>query len=193
MEEDKKELARLEKVKTIFKDIHSGDDKKIVKGLKALRVHGDDDVIKPIVEVWKNGASQKVEGEIISFISDIKSTSSPEVIIEILQDSQFQPIHQPLLTTIWNSKVDYSDYLVDFVSIAAQSDLLMVLDCLTILENLAGPFAEHHLLDAQLILREYAEKENKSKVKDAKKIQLMKEIANTIQRFSDSEDAYLEV
>lgn len=190
MEEVNKEKARLEKVNVILKDINSGDDTKIIKGLKSLRVNGDDEVIKPIIEVWTKGVSRKVEVEILSFISDIKTSTSSEIIMEILQDKQYQAIHQPLLTTIWNSKVDYSDYLVDFVSIASQSNLLMVLDCLTILENLEGPFEEHHILDAEIIIREYAEKENKEKVKDEKKLQLMKEIANLIQGFTENTDSY---
>lgn len=170
------EVERREKVRAILEDINSGESKKIIRGLKALKVNGDDQVIVPIAEVWNNGVSPKIEEEIITFIGDIKSSSSSQFIMDILLDKKFNSIHLPLLTTIWNSKVDYSEYLVEFVSLSVQYDFMIAFECLTIIENMKGPFEEHHILDAQIILREYAEKQQHQSTDDDKKVQLMHEI-----------------
>ncbi len=170
------EVERREKVKAILKDIHSSESKKIIAALKALKVHGDDHVIIPIAEVWNKGVNPKVEEEIIRFLGDIKSRKSAQFIMEILLDRNFNTIHLPLLTTIWNSKVDYSAYLVEFVSLSVQYDFMVALECLTIIENMEGPFEEHHILDAQIILREFAEKQQHQKESDDKKVQLINEI-----------------
>lgn len=171
------------KINLILNDISSGDEKKVLEGLKALKVNGDDKVILPIIEVWSKGVSQKTADEIVTFIGDIKSTTSAQTIMDVLLDDQYNNIHLPLLTTIWNSKVDYSEYIVDFVNIAIKHDFMVALECLTIIENMEGPFEEHHMLDAEISLREYAEKHNEEKSDDDKKVQMILEISKLIKSF----------
>ncbi len=171
-----KEKERKAKMNALITDLKSGDEKKISKALKGLQVNGDDDAIFPIIEVWSNGVSDKSEQEIIQFLGDIKSTGSADIIIEILLDQNFKNIHRPLLSTIWNSKVDYSTYLVDFVTLATQHDFMVTLECITIIENLDGPFEEHHFLDAEIILREFAEKHQSGKAEEEKKLKLIGEL-----------------
>ncbi len=173
------------KIKTILKDINSGQEKKIIDGLKALKVHGDDSVIQPIIDVWNNGVNSNTEKEIISFLGDIKSTSSAQIFMDILLNEKYKAIHLPLLPSIWNSKVDYSEYLVDFVSLAVKHDFLVALECLTIIENFEGPFEEHHILDAEIILREFAESHSENKGEDDNKIQLILEVSTLIKSFDE--------
>lgn len=173
------------KIKSILNDINSGDEKKIIDGLKALKVNGDDNVILPIVEVWNKGVSPTAEQEIITFIGDIKSTSSAQTIMDILLDEEYNEIHLPLLSTIWNSKVDYSEYIVDFVSLAVQYDFLVALECLTIIENMEGPFEEHHILDSEIILREFAENHQENEAQEEKKVQMVLEISKLVKSFDD--------
>jgi hypothetical protein len=174
------EKERKAKMSALLTDLKSGNDKKISKALKGLQVHGDDDAILPIIEVWSNGVTEKTEKAIIAFLGDIKSTGSAPIIIDVLLDNNFKEIHLPLLSTIWNSKVDYSEYLVDFVTLATQYDFMVTLECLTIIENLDGPFEEHHFLDAEIILREFAEKQQQEKSTDEKKLQLIGELKHVI-------------
>lgn len=179
MAEKDKEKERKAKMNALITDLKTGDEKKVSKALKGLQVHGDDDAIFPIIETWSEGVSEKAEQEIIQFLGDIKSSTSADIIIEILLDQNFKNIHLPLLTTIWNSKVDYSTYLVDFVTLATQYDFMVTLECLTIIENLDGPFEEHHFLDAEIILREFAEKNQDTDPSD-KKLQLIGELKHVL-------------
>lgn len=174
------EKERKAKMNALITDLKSGDEKKISKALKGLQVNGDDDAIFPIIEVWSQGVSPKSEQDIIQFLGDIKSSGSADIIIEVLLDQTFKNIHLPLLTTIWNSKVDYSTYLVDFVTLATQYDFMVTLECLTIIENLDGPFEEHHFLDAEIILREFAEKNQNGKLEEDKKLQLIGELKHVL-------------
>ena len=75
---------------------------------------------------------------------------------------------------IVNTKVDFSDYLDEFVQIAVEGNFMETLDCLTIIENLEGPFMEENILEAQLHLKSYLEQPGS---KDEQKAQLLSEIA----------------
>lgn len=173
------------KIKSILKDINSGQEKKVIEGLNALKVNGDDNVVRPIIDLWNKGVSTNLEQEIMEFISDIRSTTSAQIIMDVLLDEEYNDIHLLLLSTIWNSKVDYSEYIVDFVNLAVNHNFLVTLECLTIIENLEGPFEEHHILDAEIILREYAEEHNEKKSDDEKKVKLVLELSKLIKSFDE--------
>ena len=113
------------------------------------------------------------------------------MVMDCLQQSRFVPIRKEILTTIWNSPLDYSLYLQDFVKIAVENDYLTTLECLTVIENFDGPFEEKSLLESLLYLKDYhEEKYPRSKEKD----QLMSEIALLIKDFEqdNAEDAGLD-
>src|SRR5690554_219848 len=150
-----REIERQKKLKVLLDDINSNDDKRIISGIKALKINGDDSVILPLLQVWNNGVADAVQSELIQFFNDLKSSLSAPIIIEAINNKDFSGIHSFLLSSIWNSSVDYSEHLEDFVHLAINNDFMIALECLTIIENLDGPFEEHHILEAELALREY--------------------------------------
>lgn len=163
------------KIKEIISFLTSKDEKLIKKALSGLKVDGDATVIPLLVDLLLNDKDEKkYQKEILEILSSLKDTSATEVIIEMLRDEKHLPIRQLLLSTIWNSALDYSNYMADFVLIACEGDLLEALDCLTILENLPSEIEERHILEAQWHLKEYMED---LEPKDEKKAQLISEIA----------------
>jgi len=86
------------------------------------------------------------------------------------------------LTTIWNMKVDFSGYIDEFVHIAVFGDFMETLECLTIIENMEGPFMEEDILESQLHLKRYLEGEGQQ---DKQKAQLLSEIALLIKDINE--------
>lgn len=171
-----RKIAKENKIKALLKDIQSKDEAKILAGIKELKEHGNDSVILPIIDVWSKGVPSEIEKNIVAFLGDIKSKTSKAIIMQVLADKNYSPIHQPLLSTIWNSSVDYSAYIHEFVAMATESDFLLALECLTIVENLAGPFDEDKIMEAQMHLRKYAEQQSQAKTDEEKKLFILREI-----------------
>ncbi len=171
---EEKGKQRKLKVKQLIEDLNSGKDAKISSALKSLQVNGDISVIRPIVELLKTELTYQMEQEILEFLADVKVSKAAEEMISILKDDHFSDQRQKVLTTIWNSKIDYTEYIAEFVEIACEGNFLEALDCLTIIENMEGPFEEHHILECQLHLRDYMEDTDP---KDPQKAQIMSEIA----------------
>lgn len=176
------------KIKKLLDDLNSGSAKKVSAALKALQVHGKVSILKPIVETLKaESTPAESKAEIIEFLSSLKVTNAAPEIIDILRDEKFISVRQLVLSTIWNSKVDYSDYIADFVAIAVEGDFMEALECLTIIENLEGPFQETQILESQLHLRDYAES---TETKNEQKAKIMSEIALLIKDFDLQIDDY---
>ena len=172
--DDMAEKKQSQKLLKILTDLNSEDAKKISKAVKSLEAHGDSRVIKPLVKRLLKGVEGKNEKEIIELLSSLKDTSTVVEIMDVLGDKEFLPIRQKVLTTIWNTKVDFSDYIDEFVEIAVEGDFMEALDCLTIIENLEGPFMEENILESQLHLKNYLEK---NLARDNQKAHIISEIA----------------
>lgn len=163
-----------QKVDLIIADLRSEDPKKVLKAIKSLEVHGNASVIKPIFAILKEGLPEKQQSELVELLCSLKDTSVVAEVMDVLEDPEMLKIRPLVLTTIWNMKVDFSDYIDDFVLIAAKGSFLEALDCLTIIENLEGPFMEENILESQLHLKDYLENGDRS---DAQKADFISEIA----------------
>ena len=171
-----------QKVQTILNDLQSNDEKKVSKAIKSLESNGNAHVIKPLVNLLLNTDSDKIKSEIMELLSSLKDTSIVVEMIDVISDPNYLAIRQDLLSTIWNMKVDFSDYVDDFVEIATKGDFLEALDCLTIIENLEGPFMEENILECQLHLKNYLEQPG---AKEEKKAEILSEIAIKIREFNE--------
>lgn len=168
------------KVRRLLEDLNSGNETKISSALKALQLNGDSSVLNPIADLLKTDISAKNRQEIIDFLSCLNDSSTIDSMIEIVKDSNYLSIRQELLSTMWNNKLDYTYFLPEFVEIAVEGSFMEALECLTIIENLEGPFEERHILESQLHLKEYI---NDKSPKDPQKAQIMSEIALLIKDY----------
>jgi hypothetical protein len=162
------------KLQQILLDLGSKDDKKIAKAIKAMEAHGNSSVVKPLADTLLTDLSDKNRAAIIELFSSLKDTSAAVEIMDIVGDEKYITIRPVMLTTIWNTKVDFSDYIDEFVEIAVKGSLMEALDCLTIIENLEGPFMEENILECQVHLKDYLEDDLP---KDEQKAHLLSEIA----------------
>ena len=174
--------AEKKKIKTLIADLRPGDEQRQLQAIKGLKVHGDHTVVKPLLDVLLNTDSENVRKEIISVLNTVKLTSVPPVIASALTNANYKPIRQILLSSIWNSGLDYREYLKEIVIAAVQGEMMDALECITIIENTEGEFSEEQLYDAQLVLKEYLV-ENKDDI--SPKNNLLFEISQLLQEMND--------
>lgn len=172
-----------QKLNSILMDLNSNDVKTVSKAIKALEIHGNTTVIKPLADRLLHGVDAKNEAEIIELLSSLKDTSVTADVMDILSDEKYTEIKSKWLNIIWNTKVDFSDYIDEFVEIATTGDFMQALECLTIIENLEGPFMEENILECQLHLKNYLESTEK---KDDQKSHILSEIALKIKDINAS-------
>lgn len=110
------------------------------------------------------------------------------IIMQCAADEKYREVRSEILNSIWNSKLDYSQFIADVVFMAVEGDLMESVECLTAIENMAGPFEEHHLLEAQLYLKDYHS--NRTKESDQKN-EIISDIATFIKDQNEGVDADL--
>ncbi len=179
------ETKKQQKLNKIITDLNSNDEKKISKAVKSLEAHGNSTVIKPLSDCLLQEISRKNKTEIIELLCSLKDSSSRVELMEVLDDDKYLAIRQTILTVIWNTKIDFSDYIDEFVFIAIHGSFLEAIDCLTIIENLEGPFMEEDLLESESHLKNYM---NSDAPKDEQRAFVLSEIALKLKDFNADVD-----
>jgi hypothetical protein len=165
----------------ILSDLSSDKLDLALSALILLEKDGRLAIIPQLFEIYKKQKNTEVKKKILEFVSNIE-------IIRLIEEEVSPFFRQEFLTIIWNSKLDFSAHLADIVSIAVHGDFMQALDCLTIIENMSGPFEEHQLLESQLYLKDYLDNRNNE---ETEKNQFISEIASYIKEQNEGVDADL--
>jgi hypothetical protein len=151
------------RIKQLIADLFSKDEKKVLKTISIFEAEGTHEVLQPLCECYidytSSGSSQKVAEKIEGFLNNLADSTAAPALIELIRNEDFAEMRKLLLAACWQSKLDMTLYLADFVAIATEGTFLEVFECATIIDNLEGPFDESQLLESQLYLKEYLEKE----------------------------------
>jgi hypothetical protein len=180
------------KIGQLLSDLQSKDELKIAGAIKAFAVHGHASIIEPIMEVWRSGLSKENEALVMDLFQSLKDTPSIEPLIAAFKNPENTPLRRKLITTFWNSKLDFSDYLADFVLFGIEGEFLDALEAITLIENFETIAPESAILESQLLLTEYfGQLEHRDDQKDA----ILTDLALLLKDFSEldgMEDLFLE-
>jgi hypothetical protein len=85
----------------------------------------------------------------------LKDTSTVEPLMEAYRNPAFAGIKRKLTSAFWNSKLDFSAYLSDFVLFAIEGDFMDTFEAITLIEQFEAIISESAIMESQLLLKEY--------------------------------------
>lgn len=168
------------RIQQLINDLESTSQEKVLKTIAILEDEGTADVIQPLCDTYMRQASEEVKEKIENFLNKLSDSSALPAMVDALRNEDNKEMRRVLVGACWQSKLDFSDYLADFVAIASEGDFLETFECYTVIENLDGPFNESQILESQLYLKEFLETE---KGKNEQVDELMSDIALRIKDF----------
>ena len=178
------------KIESLLLDVKSSNTAIAKTAFEGLKIVGEPSILHPIILELNTKNHTEKNALILEFLACLKDRKARSVMMDLIQQTELKEYQQLLLSTIWNSPLDYTDYLEIFVDLALKGDFIITLECLTIIENLDGPFSEKSVMEAQVLLGAYAES---NPDKNSQKGMLISEIALLIkdfQRIVDADDEY---
>ena len=178
------------KIESLLLDVKSSNTAVVKTAFEGLKIVGEPSILLPIILELNTKNHTEKNALILEFLACLKDSKARSIMMDLIQQTDLKEYQQLLLSTIWNSPLDYTDYLEVFVDLALKGDFIITLECLTIIENLDGPFSEKSVMEAQVLLGAYAES---ILDKNSQKGMLISEIALLIkdfQRIVDADDEY---
>jgi hypothetical protein len=142
------------------------EDSVFKNAVESLSAKGDISVIEPVAKVMFDTKDRTRKQLLAEFFANIEQESAKDELIRVIQELTNAEHQVQLLNTIWNSRMDFSEFLVEFVVMAIDGTLEIAIECHTIIENLDGPFDEADILESKLLLGSYEKHESRRPEKD---------------------------
>lgn len=170
------------KTQIILADLASSNLTKQLEAVESLRSHGNETVIAPLLDVWSKTKSHELKSAISDLLNNVKSPKIRPAIMNSLLSSAIPEQRLLLLSSIWNSGLDYGDYIPALVKIACSGDLMEVLEVETIVENMEEIPSDESISESLVILGDYlSEHKNES----SPKIDLLIQIGVVLKKLND--------
>jgi hypothetical protein len=136
---------------------------KQLEGIAEMREKGNVKLLPAIFKLLRNSEDEKVKNEIAHFLFDIKDKDAIPYFIKAIEEPAFNDFQRILVSACWESSLDFTPYLLIFVNVAINADYLTCVECLTVVENMEGPFEASHLDIAIKTAKEAADESNEEK------------------------------
>ena len=152
-------------INQLKEDLSSSNDSVITKALTKTRAKGNEQLINPLIELYTKTQNQKIKEEIKSIFSELKNKDILDFLLPQLSEGSNE-VKELILFSIWSSGIDMTDHIPELIEVSCSGDYMVILEALTVLENLEGPFNEDDLFQANTLLQQYLYESEDSKEKE---------------------------
>jgi HEAT repeat protein len=152
-------------INQLKEDLSSSNDSVITKALTKTRAKGNEQLIDPLIELYTKTENQKIKAEIKSIFSELKNKDILDFLLPQLSEGSNE-VKELILFSIWSSGIDMTDHIPELIEASCSGDYMVILEALTVLENLEGPFNEDDLFQANTLLQQYLYESEDSKEKE---------------------------
>jgi hypothetical protein len=129
----------MEKPDKYFKQIEnklsSGNKTEILKTLKEIRVSGKAVILPLIFQILDQNPNDEVAEEIFSILSQLKNKECVPYIIDAIKSDSANNYITRLITTCWQSGLDYSDHIVVFAEKFVRGDYQTAIEAFSVIEE----------------------------------------------------------
>jgi len=153
----KKDLKKSEV--ELLEAIESDDPIIVSNAVQRIRQQGNCRILPEILNILSRTEDSNVEAKIVEILFDLKDQNCAAILIEKIREPKLKNYHHFLIASFWQSSLDGSEYLKDFVDAAIRGDYMSCLECLTVVENFDSSFEEEDIIECNADLQEAIEEE----------------------------------
>ena len=145
------------KYKQLLKNLESRNKAEVITSIDMLRKEGNESAIPFLVSTLVNNPDEGVKNAVSALLFDLKEEKALPALIIAIIDPVNKEYQQLLVSACWESGLNCRPYLKFFAELAIISDYFVAIECLTVIENMVGPFDEKELEAAITMVKEGAD------------------------------------
>lgn len=119
----------------VIKDLKSNDEKLALKAITKLKKGADSSYVADILSALRDTTEIGIENAISQMLFDLKDQEAVEELVTQLNNPEFFDIRVIMLSACWQSGLDLSHRLPDFITVASTGNYMECLEVLTVIEN----------------------------------------------------------
>jgi HEAT repeat protein len=128
--EDKKGITEL------INGIKSKNAEIILSTIKEIRKEGSIAIIPELLLLLNTTDNEEIKKSITNLLYDLKDKKAVPHIIKAINNKKYSNILHTLISSCWESGLDYSKYLNIFIDLCLTSEYLIALEAFTVIENM---------------------------------------------------------
>ena len=140
--EDKKKITGL------IKGIKSDNEETVLSTIKEIRKEGNTTTLPELINLLHTTNNEEIKISVTKLLNDLKDNKAAPLIIDAINNKEYKNINHTLISSCWQSGLDYRNYLNVFVDLAIKSDYNTALEAFTVIENLQKDIDEEEILKA---------------------------------------------
>jgi hypothetical protein len=129
-------------IKLIAEKLNSENSDEVLFTINQIRNSGDPEILFFLIDLLKRTKNIQVSSAIVGLLMDLKNQAAVEEIISALKNEDLHDIRKTLLTSCWQSGLNYSKYLDFFVELFIVNDFEIAFEALTIIENIEESYPD---------------------------------------------------
>ena len=124
------------KYSILASELKDSDDAEFEEEINSIREKGDIQMIPDLVEFIKDEDIDTLRRhKIAELLGDITTTYAREILIESIDSLRGKPALAILISSLWQSRLDFTPWLSTFVEIMFDDELYSAIEAITLIEN----------------------------------------------------------
>jgi hypothetical protein len=126
----------INKYSVLSSELKDSDEFEFDEELKSIREKGDVEMIPVLVEFIEDETIDiHRRHKIAELLGDITTPSAREILIESVNKLRGKPALAMVVSSLWQSRLDFSQWLDIFVEIMFDEELYTAIEAITLIEN----------------------------------------------------------
>ncbi|MBI9068190.1 MAG: hypothetical protein JEZ09_12930 [Salinivirgaceae bacterium] len=120
----------------LIKDLFAVDKKIVTKAITDIRNHGNNELLKALIKLYDKNDDKELRNTIAGVFNDLKDQKAGELIIQSIRENSNKDVKKMLISSCWQSRLNYMDYLELFIDIVLCEDFILSFEAFTVIENI---------------------------------------------------------
>lgn len=121
--------------KALITALQNSDDKSIDKDIKNIEREGGSFIVAPLVSLFTDTSSEIIQNRIYTLFLELKDTNSVEIFMQCITKHTTHPNIDKLVSTCWQSSLDFSPYILSFVDFIKKGNMLAAMEAITVISE----------------------------------------------------------
>lgn len=144
--------AQQRKLQEIQNDLFSGDDALCAKAISRCEEEGTAAMVEPLIAFYASHAPQHLRVKVGELLGTLKVSGSESYFLQALENKSFAHIRKDLIGFMWSTGLQPVEAVARISQLASEGDYPLILECLTLLENIEDAIPEDQLLESIAIV-----------------------------------------
>lgn len=143
---NEKGLKAKEAEKKQISILRSGNAAAIIETIGEIRENGTITILPEVFEVMLDTEDDEVMEACTSLLNDLKNAEAVSYLVAALKNQRFRPIRPMLVSSCWQSGLDYHTEVPLFARFLLREDYATAIEAFTVIENSIGDLSDDEIV-----------------------------------------------